>query len=109
MTHPLNTGTWRWDPACATWVFELTAAPGQPLIDAMAACARRMLAALPGFAIPATAEWTTESGGEEQESKDRFHFVSPADFRFMSCSSFSRRSLSSWFSDSSFAILESAF
>lgn len=65
MTHPLNTGTWRWDPACATWVFELEAAPGQPLIDAMAACARRMLAALPGFAIPATAEWTTESGGED--------------------------------------------
>jgi hypothetical protein len=60
----LNTGTWRWDWACATWVFQL-AAPGRPLIEAMAVCAGQLLHALPGFALPATAEWTTESGGED--------------------------------------------
>ncbi len=62
---PLATGTWRFKRACARWTFELVPPPGADLAAAMAACARGMLAALPGFAVPATAEWTTEAGGED--------------------------------------------
>ena len=45
--------------------FELAPAAGPSLHAAMAACAPRLLAALPGFAVAATAEWTTEAGGED--------------------------------------------
>ena len=65
MAGALETGTWRWERACATWTFELNVPRGELPAIAMAACAHRMLAALPGFAVPATAEWTTESGGED--------------------------------------------
>jgi hypothetical protein len=62
---PLDTKTWRYKRALARWAYEVVPAPGQPLPEAMAACARGMLAALPGFAVPATAEWTMEAGGED--------------------------------------------
>jgi hypothetical protein len=62
---PLDTGTWRWAYPCATWLYELASDPGQPSPAVMAECARRMLGALPGFAVPAAAEWTTEAGGED--------------------------------------------
>ncbi len=62
---PLDTGTWRYKRACATWIYEIAPASGQLLPAAMAECARAMLAALPGFAVPAVAEWTTEAEGED--------------------------------------------
>jgi hypothetical protein len=59
----LDTGTWRWDRSCATWTFELALAATPAA--AIAACARAVLAALPGFASPAVADWTTASAGDE--------------------------------------------
>ena len=61
----LETGTWRYKRALARWSFELTPAPGQSPAAAMAEVARGMLEALPGFATPAVAEWTTAAGGED--------------------------------------------
>jgi len=60
----LDTGTWRWERSCATWTFELALPPGGSPAEAIAACARGLLAALPGFAAPAVADWTTASGGD---------------------------------------------
>ena len=64
MTGPLDTGTWRWARSCATWMFDAPLSPGAPPAEAIAACARGALAALPGFASPAVAEWTTASAGD---------------------------------------------
>jgi hypothetical protein len=61
----LDTGTWRWERSCATWTFELPLSAGAPPAAAIAACARAVLAALPGFATPAVADWTTASAGDE--------------------------------------------
>lgn len=60
----LDTGTWRWERSCATWTYELPLPAGTPPAAAIAACARGVLAALPGFAIPAVADWTTASAGD---------------------------------------------
>ncbi len=68
---PLDTGTWRWERSCATWVFELPLPPDAPAAAAIAACARGVLAALPGFAVPAVAEWTTESAGDDAAVQGR--------------------------------------
>jgi hypothetical protein len=64
---PLETGTWRWQHSCATWTFEVPRARGVPAAIAIAECARGLLAALPGFATPAAASWTTESAGDEAQ------------------------------------------
>ncbi len=61
----LDPVTWRWANACATWTFERVPAPGETLVEAMAACARGLVVALPGFAVPAAAEWTTEAAGDD--------------------------------------------
>jgi hypothetical protein len=61
----LDTGTWRRESSLATWTYELPLAPGVAPSAAIAACARGVLAALPGFATPALADWTTESAGDE--------------------------------------------
>jgi hypothetical protein len=61
---PLDTGTWRRERSLATWTYELPLAPGAAPSAAIAACARGVLAALPGFATPAAADWTTESAGD---------------------------------------------
>ena len=65
IAEALDTGTWRWARSCATWVFEIARPPDAPAAAAIAACARGVLAALPGFAVPAVADWTTESAGDE--------------------------------------------
>jgi hypothetical protein len=62
---PLDTGTWRWARSCATWTFEVARRLDAPASVAIADCARGVLAALPGFATPAAADWTTESAGDE--------------------------------------------
>jgi hypothetical protein len=62
---PLDTGTWRWARACATWTFEIVRRPDAPAAAAIIDCARGVLAALPGFATPAAADWTTESAGDD--------------------------------------------
>ena len=36
----LDTGTWRWERSCASWIYELVPAPGQTLLAAMAEGAR---------------------------------------------------------------------
>jgi hypothetical protein len=70
---PLDTGTWRWERSCATWIFELSLPlPSSALAsEAIGACARGALAALPGFAVPAVAEWTTESAGDDAAVQPR--------------------------------------
>ena len=62
---PLDTGTWRWQRSCATWTFEISRLPDAPASTAIANCAHGVLAALPSFAAPAVADWTTESAGDE--------------------------------------------
>jgi len=67
---PLDTGTWRWARACATWTFErliTTAAPAA----AIAATARAAILAAPGFARPAAATWTTTSAGDDAAAQPR--------------------------------------
>jgi hypothetical protein len=61
----LDTGTWRRESSLATWTYELPLVPGVAPSAAIAACARGVLAALPGFATPAVADWTTDSAGDE--------------------------------------------
>jgi hypothetical protein len=67
----LDTGTWRWERSCATWTYELPLSAGAPPAAAIAACARGVLAALPGFATPAVADWTTASAGDEAAVQPR--------------------------------------
>jgi hypothetical protein len=67
----LDTGTWRWGRSCATWTFEIPRTAGEPAAEAIAVCARGVLAALPGFATPAVADWTTESAGDEAAVQPR--------------------------------------
>jgi len=71
VTGPLDTGTWRWARSCATWMFDAPLSPGAPPAEAIAACARGALAALPGFASPAVAEWTTASAGDSAAVQPR--------------------------------------
>lgn len=64
-TSPLDTGTWRYERSCATWMYESTLPAGASPGAAVAACARGVLRALPGFAVPAAASWTTASAGDD--------------------------------------------
>ena len=63
--NSLETGTWRRERSCATWMYESTLPAGAPPGETVAACARGVLRALPGFAAPAAASWTTASAGDD--------------------------------------------
>jgi hypothetical protein len=67
---PLDTGTWRWARSCATWTFERSLSGTAPAA-AIAACARAAILALPGFAVPASASWTTVSAGDDAAVQPR--------------------------------------
>ena len=67
----LDTGTWRWERSCATWTFEIPRARDESAAQAIAICARGVLSALPGFATPAVADWTTEAAGDEAAVQPR--------------------------------------
>jgi hypothetical protein len=67
---PLDTGTWRRERSCATWTFEVPLRGTTPA-GAIATCAHGLLAALPGFAVPAVADWTTASAGDEAALQPR--------------------------------------
>lgn len=62
---PLDTGTWRRERSCATWMYESALPAGAAAGDAIAACARGLIHALPGFAVPSAASWTTASAGDD--------------------------------------------
>jgi hypothetical protein len=69
-TGPLDTGTWRWARACATWTFERRISAAGPAA-AIAAAARAAIVASPGFARPAAATWTTASAGDDAATQPR--------------------------------------
>jgi hypothetical protein len=61
----LNTGTWRWKDALATWSYRLPFSEDAPPTQSLCEAAGRLWSAVGRFANVASIEWSTLSHGED--------------------------------------------